>query len=218
MLLDNPLVGFIAFLVAITVHEAAHALASDRLGDPTARIMGRLTLNPIPHIDLFGTILLPLMLTIAHSPIVFGWAKPVAFDPFNLRHPRRDAALISLAGPISNLLLAMLCSIFLHMFPATLHIPILSTFLLEVIILNVVLAVFNFVPIHPLDGFKIVGGILPKEYAKQWYDLEPYGMIFLIFLMFPILGGSAPLNHVITPIINFFLTIFLPGLGTPGII
>jgi Zn-dependent protease len=212
-LFNNPITfftSFIALIIAITVHEFSHALVADRLGDPTPRLQGRLTLNPLAHLDPVGTILM----LIAR----FGWGKPVVFDPFNLRHPRRDAALISIAGPISNLLLAGILSLVLHALLAT-HYALLSyAILTPIIVLNVVLAIFNLVPVHPLDGFKIVGGILPASYAKQWYELEPYGMIFLIFLVFPIFGGTAPISRFMTPIINFFLSIFLPSVGSAGII
>ena len=151
----------------------------------------------------------------------FGWGKPVVFDPFNLRHPRRDAAIISFAGPLSNLIMATFCAVLLQillqyrlaLLGNSLGIAVyaLMGMLRPIIILNVVLAIFNLVPIHPLDGFKIVGGILPKEYAQQWYELEPYGMIFLIFLIFPIFGGSSPISNIISPIINAILSILLPS-------
>src|SRR3972149_7760423 len=105
------LASIIALGIAITVHEAAHAWMSDRLGDPTARLMGRLSLNPIKHIDLYGTVLVPLLLIIARSPLLFGWAKPVMFDPYNLKNPRKDGALIALSGPVSNMIVAVLLSI-----------------------------------------------------------------------------------------------------------
>ncbi|KKU25069.1 MAG: Peptidase M50 [Microgenomates group bacterium GW2011_GWA2_46_16] len=202
-LTSNP-VGFlfwvIALVIAITIHEFAHAWAAERLGDPTPRLMGRLTLNPLAHLDPIGTI----MLLIAR----FGWGKPVQFDPFNLRHPRRDSAIISLAGPVSNLILATICSIFLRVFISYWFIGLLQ----PLIVLNVVLAVFNLVPIHPLDGFKIVSGILPEEYARQWAELEGYGMIFLIILILPLGGGASPISQLISPVINVLLSIFLPSM------
>ena len=201
-LTSNPL-GFlfwvIALVIAITIHEFSHAWAAERLGDPTPRLMGRLTLNPLAHLDPLGTI----MLLIAR----FGWGKPVQFDPFNLRNPRRDSAIISLAGPVSNLVLAILCSILLRLFISYWFIG----FLQPLIVLNVVLAVFNLVPIHPLDGFKIVAGILPEEYARQWAELEGYGMIFLIVLILPLGGGASPISQLISPVINVLLSIFLPS-------
>lgn len=205
----NPL-GFLFWLVAltiaITIHEFAHAWAAERLGDPTPRLMGRLTLNPLAHLDPLGT----LMLLIAR----FGWGKPVRFDPFNLRHPRRDSAIISLAGPASNLLLATFCSVLLRiLFSAGLLAPrsLGEVGLDTLIIMNVVLAVFNLIPIHPLDGFKIVGGVLPEDYARQWGELESYGMIFLIFLILPLGGGASPISQVISPIINMLLGFLLPA-------
>lgn len=187
-----------ALIVAITVHEFSHAFAAERLGDPTPRLQGRLTLNPLAHLDPVGTI----MMILVH----FGWGKPVQFDPYNLRNPRRDSAIISLAGPISNVVFATACSLLLR-----LPLPMmLIAFIGQVLVLNIVLAVFNLVPIHPLDGFKIVEGVLPEPQAHEWHELERYGMIFLIFLLFPIFGGTAPIQRIISPVINFFLTILLP--------
>lgn len=202
---SNPL-GFIfwliALVIAITIHEFSHAFAAERLGDPTPRLMGRLTLNPLAHLDPLGTLMLLL--------IRFGWGKPVQFDPFNLRHPRRDSAIISLAGPVSNLVLATACSVLLKISPIG-QIGLISPILYNLIVMNVVLAIFNLVPIHPLDGFKIVEGILPEEYSRQWKELEGYGMIFLLFLLFPIFGGQAPINRLISPVISFLLTMLLPS-------
>jgi len=216
-LFNNP-IGFlfyiIALVIAITVHEFAHALLADRLGDPTPRLQGRLTLNPLAHLDLVGSI----MMLVAR----FGWGKPVVFDEYNLRNPRRDAAVISIAGPVSNLLVAIAGSIILHILVAS-HITtgllgiVLYSFLQPLIMMNVVLAIFNLVPIHPLDGFKIVGGILPPEYARQWKELEPYGMIFLIFMIFPFFGGVAPIHQLINPAISVLLKLLLPSVGITGI-
>jgi Zn-dependent protease len=191
--------NLIALIVAIDIHEFSHAWAAEHLGDPTPRLQGRLTLNPLAHLDPIGTILLIL--------VRFGWGKPVQFDPFNLRNPRRDSALISIAGPISNFLLAILCSFVVRILPMT----IFTVLLEEIVIMNVMLGIFNLVPIHPLDGFKIVEGILPEEQAHEWHGLERYGMIFLIFLLFPIFGGTAPIQRIISPVINFFISIFLPA-------
>jgi Zn-dependent protease len=216
-LFNNPLSFFlwlIALIVAITIHEFAHAYAADRLGDPTPRLQGRLTLNPLSHLDPLGTLMILF--------VRFGWGKPVQFDPFNLRNPRRDSAIISLAGPISNFLLAMLCAVFLHLLLSArlslLSVPLLGvlsyllTALLQpIIIINVTLGVFNLIPIHPLDGFKIVEGILSEEHARQWKELEGYGMIFLLFLVFPIFGGASPVSQLISPIINTILSLLLPG-------
>jgi Zn-dependent protease len=194
----------IALLLAITIHEFSHALAADFLGDPTPRLQKRLTLNPKAHLDPFGLLFLFFF--------GFGWGRPVEFDPFNLKNPRRDAAIISLAGPISNLILALIISILLKLFIffkiKTLY-TIGSLFFVPVIYLNVVLAVFNFLPIHPLDGFKIVGGILPEKKAKEWYELEKYGLIFLLMMFFP-LGKSSMIDLLIRPVISLVTSFLLP--------
>jgi Zn-dependent protease len=206
--------GLVALIVAITIHEYSHAWAAEHLGDPTPRLQGRLTLNPLAHLDPIGTILLIL--------VHFGWGKPVQFDPFNLRNPRRDSALISIAGPISNMILAIICSLILqlllHVQIASLHSAGFSTAVLlfggllqQIIVMNVMLGIFNLVPIHPLDGFKIVEGILPEQQAHEWHELERFGVIFLVFLLFPIFGGTAPIVRIISPVINGILTILLPS-------
>lgn len=193
----------IAFLVAIIIHEAAHAWMADKLGDPTPRLTGRLSLNPLAHIDLYGTVLFPLLLIIMGSPIVFGWAKPVRFDPFNLKNPRRDAALISLAGPLSNLILATVLAIIVRI----ISLPLLYPFIL----LNVVLAIFNLIPIHPLDGGKVLVGLLPKKDAHEMDRfLNRYGILILFFLIFPFFGTS-PVFLVLTPVLRVILGILIPG-------
>lgn len=202
------ILGLMALIVAIDIHEFSHAWAAERLGDPTPRLQGRLTLNPLAHLDPIGTILLIL--------VRFGWGKPVQFDPFNLRHPRRDAALISIAGPVSNMLMAIVCSILLQLLiripaPGSLVIMVAGALLQQIVVMNIVLGIFNLVPIHPLDGFKIVEGILPEAQAHEWHELERFGIIFLIFLLFPIFGGVAPIQRVISPVIDGILTILLPA-------
>lgn len=209
---DNPLLlvfSLVAIVIAIAIHEFAHAFAADRLGDPTPRLQGRLTLNPLAHLDPIGT----LMIIFAR----FGWGKPVQFDPFNLRNPRRDSAIISIAGPATNFVFAIMCSAILHLlnYNPAVGASLISTAVLALlqicIIVNLSLGVFNLVPIHPLDGFKIVEGVLPDEYARQWHELEGYGMIFLLFLAFPILGSVSPISRVISPIINFFAQLLIPS-------
>lgn len=203
----------IAFLLAITIHEAAHAWMADRLGDPTARLMGRLTLNPLAHIDLYGTVLFPLMLILLRFPIIFGWAKPVRYDPYNLANPRRDSALISLAGPLSNLALATTAALILRII-LTPFSPLLffSSFLSYLILINVALAIFNLLPIHPLDGGKILVGLLPqKEAYEADVFLKRYGIFILLFLIFPIFGGMSFISLVLWPVISFLAGILIPG-------
>ena len=205
-LFSNPLMFIyylIALLLAITIHEFSHALAADYLGDPTPRLQGRLSLNPKSHIDNFGLLFLLFF--------GFGWGKPVEFDPFNLKNPQKDAAIISFAGPTSNLILALLLSILLKLFiffKLNFLTSIGYIFFPPLIQVNVVLAIFNLIPIHPLDGFKIVGGILPKEKAQEWYSLERYSIFFLIMLLFPI-NGKSMIDTFISPIISFIIKILI---------
>lgn len=194
-----------ALVVAITIHEFAHAFSADRLGDPTPRLMGRLTLNPLAHLDPLGTLMLLL--------VRFGWGKPVQFDPYNLRYPRRDAAIISFAGPASNIILATLLALMIR-FSATFvptWSPQIGLILQPFIFLNVILAIFNLLPIHPLDGGKVLVGLLPPAYAFSVdRALQQYGLLLLIFLIFPWFGFS-PVAAIILPLVNFILNLLLPG-------
>ncbi len=194
-LFSNPLaflVIAIGLILAISIHEYAHAAAADRLGDPTPRAMGRLTLNPRAHLDPLGTLALLFL--------GFGWGRPVGFDPYNLRSPRRDSALIALAGPASNLLFALVLSIIIKLLPSYL----LSTIGYVLISMNITLAVFNLVPIYPLDGEKILGGLLsPSLYREYATIMQQYGTIILILMLLPIAGGTSPISALISPVISW---------------
>ncbi len=199
-LIGNPTLFFVwlaSLLIAITVHEAAHAFAADRLGDPTPRLQGRLTLNPLAHLDPLGTVLLLIMR--------FGWGKPVQFDPYNLTNPRRDAALISFAGPLSNLIMATLASVIIRFLT-----PYWSPLLYPFVFMNVGLAIFNLVPVHPLDGAKIVTGLLPTDLAAEWQIImNRYGTLILLLLVLPF-WGTSPILSIVNPIVDFILNLLLP--------
>ena len=190
---------FLALIIALTIHEFFHAFTADRLGDPTARSQGRLTLNPRAHLDLIGT----LMLFLIH----FGWGKPVPIDSYNLKNPKRDEILISLSGPLSNLILAILLSIFIHFVPVSQTIFIFIFLLIQI---NVNLAVFNLIPIPPLDGSHILLNLLSEESSQAWREaFERYGSIILLIVLFLPFGGSNLLYLVMTPVTNFILNLLL---------
>ncbi len=186
-------------IFAIVLHESSHGWMADKCGDPTARLAGRITLNPIPHLDLFGSILLPLFLIIAKSPIKIGYAKPVPVNYFNLRKPRRDAALVGFAGPASNLLAAFISLVFIKIFfPLNFfQLEGLKVLLLTSFTMNLGLAAFNLIPIPPLDGSRIVSGLLPLKLSYQYNKLEPYGFIIIMILLY-----TGLLDIFFVPIIN----------------
>ncbi|MCR4263571.1 MAG: site-2 protease family protein [Candidatus Roizmanbacteria bacterium] len=190
---EQLLIVVVALLSAITIHEFAHAWVADRLGDPTPKLMGRVTLNPLAHLDPIGTIALLL--------IGFGWGKPVQFDPYNLENPRRDSALVALAGPASNVVLIALLTLLYRIFDLPILIPFIGY--------NVVLALFNLIPIHPLDGFKIVGGILPEDQSEDWYRLERYGMYLLLIILLPIFNGQSLVSQILGPLLDIITTLLL---------
>ena len=196
LLFTNPFEFFIAFgglLISLTIHEFAHAWVADRLGDPTPRAQGRVTLNPVAHLDPIGTLLLLFTR--------FGWGKPVEIDPFNLKHPVRDSAMIALAGPAVNLSLAVSLALIVR----AINLPeSVGLAVVQVIIVNVVLAIFNLVPVHPLDGSKILVALLPKHTALE-YELFMHrnGVFVLLGLLIPWTGSTSPMSQLISPVIRF---------------
>ena len=179
---------FVILVLSLSFHEAAHAWTADKLGDPTARMLGRLTLNPMAHIDWIGTVLFPLVAMWSGLPLI-GWAKPVPVNMRNLRHPRRDFAGVALAGPVSNLILAAAAVLILRVLPnpsflSDGSVSPVTQFVFQFINLNVLLAVFNMIPVPPLDGGNVLAGLVPEPIARLIDQLRPYGFLILYALMF----------------------------------
>jgi len=204
-------------LIAIVFHEVAHGWVANRLGDPTAARMGRLTLNPLAHVDLFGTILIPLFLIASHSPFLFGYAKPVPVNFQNLHNPKRDMIWVALAGPVTNLLLALGCILFLRIsVPALAAVTAGSSttslvdFFTPValmarngVLINIVLAVFNTFPLPPLDGGRVLVGLLPEPYSSMVARIEPFGFIIVLALLM-----TRTLDRVIGPPIDLLINFY----------
>lgn len=221
-LLFNPITGIIitlgVLIYSAILHEIAHGIVADRLGDPTARLLGRITLDPRPHIDPMLSILAPLLLIVVGSPVIFGGAKPVPVDPFNLKEGRKDLALVSLAGPLTNVVIAVAGSLLFALLPTRLNLEMtvlsilqevfaiqnpldgVAFFLGIVVYINLLLALFNLLPIPPLDGSKIFAMILPERQAQAYMSLGSIGFLLIFFLlMFPI--GPFSLGRLITSLL-----------------
>jgi Zn-dependent protease len=201
--------GFGVLLLSLTIHEAAHAWTADKLGDPTARMLGRVSFNPLVHIDPAGTIILPLIAIFTHFPLI-GWAKPVPVNIRNLRHPRRDFVLVAAAGPASNLLQACVAALLLRVvlqatpLAAAQGSPAINTLLMAVEI-NLLLAFFNLIPVPPLDGGNVLAGLLPPAVAHAYMQMRQYGFLLLYALM---ITGVA--SAIIFPPTNLIMRVLLP--------
>lgn len=203
----------VPLLIAITCHEAAHGFAAWRLGDPTAKIAGRLTFNPIRHVDPVGTVIFPLLLVLIKSPFLFGWAKPVPVNPRYFQNPVQGMMLVSLAGPGTNFALAVVFALIFHalIFLAVLlggsGLNVIEPLVLMArygVIINLILGIFNLLPIPPLDGAKILAGFLPDEGVRMVYGFERYGFIVIILLLM-----TGVLQSVLLPLVSFFTNILL---------
>lgn len=203
--------SIIILLFSVIIHEVMHGVVALKFGDQTAERAGRLTLNPIPHIDLFGTILLPALLIFTGSPILFGWAKPVPVNPLNFSNLRKGELLVSAAGILANFGLAILAALIFHVlnalpqtFPA-----LLGSLLRFMVLINLVLGIFNLFPIPPLDGSKILLSQLPYNLAKSYSRIEPYGFLILLILLMVPFGQSSLLQTIL----GFLVGIFSAVLG-----
>lgn len=192
----------IILLFSIVIHEVAHGYMALFRGDPTAKYAGRLTLNPIKHLDPIGSVVVPL-LTLS-AGFIFGWAKPVPYNPYNLRKPRLDEVLIALAGPLSNLVIAVVCGILLRLADAAV-LPLSAPaagFVMAALMVNVVLAVFNLIPVPPLDGSKILFALLPYRWQKYRQQIELYSLILMIAVIFLLAGPIGYVTNVVVELIS----------------
>jgi Zn-dependent protease len=197
-----PIINIAILIASIVIHEVAHGFTANKLGDPTAKLDGRLTLNPLKHLDPIGSLLIPGILVVTGAPFLFGWANPVPYNPYNLKNPRRDEALIALAGPVSNILIALLAATIFRIFTPGLE-TVFALVLLMTVLLNLVLAVFNLVPIPPLDGSKLLFAAVPSTFGNFRATLE--GMGFFLVILFI----ATPLSNFIAPVVFGIAEIFL---------
>lgn len=192
------LFSILAILIAVTIHEFAHAWTANQLGDPTPQLEGRLTLNPLAHLDLLGTLALFL--------IGFGWGKPVPIDPYNLRRPRRDQALIALSGPLSNIIFSILISFAFKFLPASYFL----SFFYQLLVINLALAFFNLLPLYPLDGSKVILGLISFQAAQEGEEfLRKYSLPILLLSFLPVFSGRSLIELILFPLINFCLQILI---------
>jgi Zn-dependent protease len=203
--LSDFLPQIVVLVFSVILHEVAHGKVAEWCGDGTAKERGRLTFNPIPHIDPVGTIALPILLAIMHSPVMLGWAKPVPINPLRFRHPKRDIAIVGVAGPLCNLAMAVTAGLVCKIIIPSLGVdhPIVRFFFFTAAI-NAVLLVLNLIPIPPLDGSRILIGLLPRHWAVWYARLERYGFVLIIFLLF--LGLD---RWVILPVVNLILRLLM---------
>jgi len=191
-------------LFSVIIHEVSHGLMANYLGDPTAKYAGRLTLNPLKHLDLWGSFIIPLSLILIGSPFLFGYAKPVPYNPYNLKNKKWGPAMVAAAGPGSNLIIALFFGITLRFIPFAdlAYLQNLAQIFAYIVLLNLLLAVFNLVPIPPLDGSKILFAALPYKYQRLSFELERYGLILVLFFIFF-------LFRYITPVIFWLFKIIV---------
>lgn len=195
--MEMMLLGIVILIMSAILHEIMHGWVANKLGDPTARFLGRLTLNPIPHIDPIMSILVPFMLVISGSSIIFGAAKPVPVNPIHFKDPRKDMALVALAGPATNLILALIAAGLVHVFY---QVELLYIFFATVTLYNLMLGFINLIPIPPLDGSKVFSVLMPAELARAYMSIERFGFILVFMLLFFPLGPfslSSLLSHLI---------------------
>lgn len=192
------IIYIIVLIFSVIIHELAHGYAADALGDPTPRTQGRLTLNPIPHLSLWGSVIIPLLLIVTQAGFILGWAKPVEFNPFNLKNRKWGPALVALAGPASNIVIAIIFGVLLRLAPVLgIDSSVFLSFASAIVLLNVLLAVFNLVPVPPLDGHHVLFALIPDKYRHVKIFLVRYSFILLLAVIFFLWPYIMPLVELI---------------------
>ncbi len=214
-------IWLVPLVIAIVFHEVAHGLVARRLGDPTAEQRGRLTFNPIKHVDPFGTVILPLILAVSHAGAIFGWAKPVPVDYARLRNPRRDMVLVALAGPGMNLLLAFAGVLILAATVAVSGVEdgaarFVALNALNFVYINIFLGIFNLLPVPPFDGGHVVEGLLPPALGQQFRKIGRFSLLIFVMLLL-VLPAISPradvIGRIVSPIVNWLATVMLGVVG-----
>mgnify|MGYP001812776908 CR=1 FL=1 len=200
----NIAVWSLPVLFAITLHEVAHGWVANKLGDNTAKMLGRLTPNPFKHIDPIGTVVVPLAMVLLQTGFVFGWAKPVPVNMRNLRSPRKDMAIVAIAGPVSNLIMAVFWVFIFKLGAAVINDPNISKGVMAMgqagILINLILFIFNLLPIPPLDGSRVLSGFVPPSVSAMMDKIEPYGLFIVVGLLY-----LGVINSILSPVLDFFL-------------
>lgn len=199
------LIAIVILIASVILHEVMHGYVADLLGDPTARLAGRLTLNPLPHIDPLFSVLIPALLIFSGSPVIFGAAKPVPINPIHFKDFKKDIALSALAGPATNIVLAIIAALIYNIFPINNYLITIS--LLQIVKINLALAILNLLPVPPIDGSKVLIAFLPTNLANAYLSLQQYGLIILMLLLFMPIGIGS--------LINSLLVVALRLLGIP---
>lgn len=199
------IISIVVLIFSAILHEIAHGLVAEKLGDPTARLMGRLTLNPKPHIDPVMSFLIPLLLILGGSPVIIGGAKPVPVDPFNLREPKKDMAIVSLAGPLTNFAIALIVAIVFKFVAPFINEPLIIQTIYTIVWLNLLLGLFNLIPIPPLDGSKVLALFLPEDMAKTYLSIGSFGIFIVFFMLMPF--SPIPLGSILFGVLTQLMSV-----------
>lgn len=197
----NFVFQIIIIIVSVVFHELSHGYAAYFLGDPTAKLAGRLTINPLKHLEWFGSVIVPIITTLLPGGIVFGWAKPVPYNPYNLKIPRWGEVIVAFAGPLSNIIIALVFSLYIRYLGPDVLLSSAGQLSILIVLVNITLAVFNMMPVPPLDGFKVFGGLMPARFYQARQFMERNMLAFILIFIFAF-------SFILSPIISWLFTLF----------